>query len=183
MILFHYPESARDEWNPKYRGISWQGEEAHWQAFCEGKTGYPIVDAAIRQLLQTGWMHNRARMIVASFLTKHLRIDWRKGEEFFAQYLMDYELASNVGGWQWAASTGTDAQPYFRIFNPVAQGQKFDPEGEYIRRYVPELSSLPDSQIHEPWKSLMRPSSYPLPIVDHKEAREKALAMFKAAGE
>lgn len=174
MNLFHFPESATTEWNPRWRGVlEWSGNEAHFTAWQEGRTGYPVVDAAMRQLLAEGWMHNRARMIVASFLTKHLRIDWRKGEEHFAQWLMDYDMASNVGGWQWAASTGTDAQPYFRVFNPRLQSEKFDPKGEYIRKFVPELRGVGGEDIHVPG------GAYIAPIVEHGAAREAALAMFK----
>jgi len=177
--LFHCPESATTEWNPKYRGrLHWSDNENHFEAWVEGKTGYPLVDAAMRQLVEEGWMHNRARMVVASFLTKHLRISWRKGEAHFGQYLMDYDLASNVGGWQWAASTGTDPQPYFRVFNPTLQSEKFDPAGTYIRRYVPELSDAADDVIHAPWKHPLLVKYYP-PVVDHAEAREQAIAMFK----
>jgi deoxyribodipyrimidine photo-lyase len=181
-ILYHYPESAHTEWNEKFRGtLAWADRPEHFEAWRTGRTGYPIVDAAMRQLLSDGWMHNRARMIVASFLTKDLRIDWRLGEAHFAQYLMDYDMASNVGGWQWAASTGTDAQPWFRIFNPVLQSEKFDPRGTYIRRYVPELANAPDDQIHAPWQGGLF-SGYIPPIIDHADARAAALAMFKAAG-
>lgn len=179
MILFHFPESVSTEWNPAYRGqIPWRHDAALFDAWREGKTGYPLVDAAMRQLLTEGWMHNRARMVVASFLTKDLLLDWRLGEAHFAQYLMDYEQASNVGGWQWAASTGTDAQPYFRVFNPYLQSEKFDPDGDYIRRYVPELASLKGKEIHNP-SPLLRPKHYPAPIVDHDEMRKRAIAMFK----
>ncbi len=182
MILYHYPESQTLEWNPKYRGtLNWSHNEVLLTAWEKGHTGYPIVDAAMRQLLQEGWMHNRARMVVASFLTKHLRIDWRLGEAHFAQWLMDYDMASNVGGWQWAASTGTDAQPYFRVFNPMLQSEKFDPDGAYIRKYVPELSEVRASAIHAPWKQGFK-LNYPAPIVDHASAREAALTMFKSAG-
>lgn len=177
MILFHSPESADTEWNSHYRGrIKWSDNKEHLERWKCGQTGYPMVDAAMRQLLATGWMHNRARMVVASFLTKHLLIDWRHGEEHFAQHLMDYEQASNVGGWQWAASTGTDAQPWFRIFNPYLQSRKFDPDGEYIRRYVPELSMLDNNSIHQP-EGLLR-KDYPQPMVEHAAARLKALAAF-----
>lgn len=182
-ILYHFPEVVTQEFTPVYRGtIPWVTDGELVQAFKEGRTGYPLIDAGVRELLATGTMHNRARMIVASFVTKDLLIDWRVGEEFFAQHLMDYELASNNGGWQWAASTGTDASPYFRIFNPVTQGQKFDPKGEYVRRHVPELRAMPDKYIHAPWQSGERPKQYPRPIVDHAEARERAIAVFKAAG-
>lgn len=177
MILWHYPESVYTEWKEKYRGLSWSRNAEHAAVWREGRTGFPVVDAAMRQLLQTGWMHNRARMIVASFATKDLQMDWRWGEEHFAQHLMDYELASNVGGWQWSASTGTDAQPWFRIFNPLLQSQKFDPQGDYIRQYVPELAHLGGSAIHDP--SPLERGSYPPTIVDHAQARAKTLAMFK----
>lgn len=180
MILFHFPDSVAQEWNPKYRGtLNWSHNEGHLQAWQEGMTGYPMVDAAMRQLKQDGWMHNRARMVVASFLTKHLRIDWRLGEAHFAQLLMDYDMASNVGGWQWAASTGTDAQPYFRVFNPVLQSLKFDPDGAYIHKYVPELHELRGEVLHAPWQQHYK-LNYPAPLVDHATARDQALAMFKA---
>jgi deoxyribodipyrimidine photo-lyase len=179
MILYHFPESARTEWNPAYRDkLAWSHDANALAAWKDGLTGYPVVDAAMRELKTTGWMHNRMRMIVASFLTKDLQIDWRLGEEHFAQLLMDYDMASNVGGWQWAASTGTDAQPYFRIFNPELQSRKFDAKGAYIRRYVAELKSLSDDEIHAP-AGLLRPQGYPQPIVDHSQARDKTLAMFK----
>jgi deoxyribodipyrimidine photo-lyase len=153
-----------------------------FEAWCDGRTGYPIVDAGMRQLRATGWMHNRVRMIVASFLTKDLLIDWREGERFFFERLVDGDVASNNGGWQWAASTGTDPQPYFRIFNPVAQGRRWDPEGRYVRRWVPELSGVPDSRIHTPWESDL-PHGYPPPIVDHADRRELALERFESARE
>lgn len=179
-ILFHFPEVVTKEFVEKYRGtIPWRTNKAEHEAFFTGKTGYPIVDAGVRELLETGTMHNRARMIVASFATKHLLMDWRIGEEFFAQHLMDYDLANNNGGWQWAASTGTDAQPYFRIFNPMLQGAKFDPHGEYVRRYVPELEHMSDKDIHAPWTSKSPPANYPAPMVQHEEARMRALAAFK----
>jgi deoxyribodipyrimidine photo-lyase len=181
MILYHYPDTPTQEFNPAYRGIlNWSHDEQLFEKFKQGKTGFPIVDAAMRELLETGWMHNRSRMIVASFMTKDLLLDWRLGEEHFAQHLMDYELASNVGGWQWAASTGTDAQPYFRIFNPLLQSKKFDEEGEYIRKYVPELEFMPTRDIHEPHKKA-KPANYPQPIVNHDEMRLRTLAMFKQA--
>jgi deoxyribodipyrimidine photo-lyase len=182
MILYYFPESAQQEWNPKYRGVlDWSHNPEHLDAWKRGMTGYPMVDAAMRQLLAEGWMHNRARMVVASFLTKHLRIDWRLGEAHFAQLLMDYDMASNVGGWQWAASTGTDAQPYFRVFNPTLQSEKFDPNGDYIRKYVPELREVRSDVIHAPSKQKFK-LNYPAPIVDHSSAREQAIAMFKTAG-
>lgn len=182
-ILYHFPEVVEHEFAPQYRGdaIPWSYDEKLIAAFKEGRTGYPIIDAAVRELIETGYMHNRARMIVASFIAKDLLLDWRIGEEFFAQYLMDYELASNNGGWQWAASTGTDASPYFRVFNPVLQSRKFDSKGAYIRRYVPELAEMPDKDIHAPWESLLKPKAYPAPIVDHAAARERVIGVFKKA--
>ncbi len=163
--------------------IHWNDDEEPFEAWCAGRTGFPIVDAGMRQLKAEAWMHNRLRMIVAMFLTKDLFVDWRKGERHFMRHLIDGDLASNNGGWQWSASTGTDAQPYFRIFNPTTQGQRYDPDGEFVRRYVPELSPLPGKKVHEPWKHAGlfddRPA-YPEPIVDHGKAREHALAAFKA---
>lgn len=158
----------------------------------EGKTGYPIVDAAMLQLQKTGWMHNRLRMIVASFLTKDLLCDWRLGEQYFQQQLIDYDAASNIGGWQWAASTGTDAVPYFRIFNPVTQGKRFDPKGEFIKAYLPQLEHVPEKYLHEPWKmpkylqesvSCIIGTDYPQPIVDHAKQREQAIAKYEWAKE
>jgi deoxyribodipyrimidine photo-lyase len=189
-ILHHHPRVVGHAFKPEYDRIRWEhgkSADAHFTAWCEGRTGYPIVDAAMRQINQTGYMHNRLRMVVASFLTKDLGLDWRRGEAYFAQHLNDFDLAANNGGWQWAASSGCDAQPYFRIFNPVSQSEKFDSEGKFIRRYVPELSKLPDALIHAPW--LARPVdlaaagvelgvSYPLPVVDHAAAREKTLARY-----
>ncbi len=182
MILYYAPASHKQEWNEDYRSLPWKQDVRALEQWKAGKTGYPVVDAAMRQLTSIGWMHNRARMIVASFLTKDLHLDWRLGEEHFAQYLMDYEMSSNVGGWQWAASTGTDAQPYFRIFNPLLQSKKFDPDGDYIRTYIPELRDVEGNAIHEP-RALdgTRPDAYPEKIVDHKEAREQSLTMFKKA--
>ena len=161
--------------------MQWHNNKELFNAWCEGKTGYPLVDAAMRQLNQTGWMHNRLRMVVASFLTKHLLIDWRLGEKYFMQHLIDGDLASNNGGWQWAASTGCDAQPYFRIFNPIKQSERFDPNGEFIRKYLPELESIPDKHIHFPYHYIAnnKLQQYWEPIVDHKEARLKALAFYK----
>ena len=181
MILYHHPEVVEQEFQPRFRGLAWENNEEYFTRWREGRTGYPVVDAAMRQLLAEGWMHNRARMIVASFLTKDLLIDWRRGEEHFAQHLMDYDLASNNGGWQWAASTGTDAQPWFRIFNPVLQGRKFDPQGAYVRRYLPQLRDVPDAYIQEPWRIKGGVEGYPSRIVEHHAVREKALELFKAA--
>ncbi|MGX6960332.1 MAG: cryptochrome/photolyase family protein [Rickettsia endosymbiont of Pentastiridius leporinus] len=148
-ILYHFPNTVNQEFQEKYRRkIPWNNKQEYFDKFINAETGYPIIDAAVKQLLCDGWMHNRARMIVASFFSKNLLLDWRKGEEFFAQYLMDYELASNVGGWQWASSCGTDAQPYFRIFNSYTQGKNFDPDAEYIKKYLPTLKNVPPHIIH-----------------------------------
>ncbi|MCH2548133.1 MAG: DNA photolyase family protein [Alphaproteobacteria bacterium] len=180
MVLYHFPHSAHMELQEKYQHLQWSDNKENWQAFIESRTGYPVVDAAMRQLHEIGWMHNRARMIVASFLTKDLHIDWRWGEEHFAQWLMDYELASNVGGWQWAASTGTDAAPYFRVFNPVTQSVRFDEKGDYIHKWLPELKQMQGKDVHFP-PLLLRPDSYAKPLVDHKEERLKAIEMFKSS--
>ncbi len=165
MIIFHFPHSARDSFKKQYDQIQWERNEAHFKAWCEGKTGYPLVDAGMRELNATGFMHNRVRMVVASFLTKHLLIDWRLGEAYFAEKLLDFELASNTGGWQWAAGCGCDAAPYFRVFNPTSQQEKFDKEFKYIKKWVPEFGT----------------PAYPKPIIDHKFARERVLARYKEA--
>lgn len=183
-LLFHFPELCKhNNFNDKYDRLDWPNNPFLFKAWKEGKTGYPIVDAAMRQLIQTGWMHNRLRMIVASFLTKHLLVDWRLGEAFFAQHLIDYDLANNNGGWQWAAGTGCDAQPYFRIFNPITQSQKFDPEGTFIRSYLPELKNFSNKDIHFPHKVLKAEKSnvYWPAIVEHKTARENALDFYKSS--
>ncbi|MGO2476758.1 MAG: deoxyribodipyrimidine photo-lyase [Pseudoalteromonas sp.] len=184
-LIVAYPKLCKGfNFNEKYNGLNWRDDKDDFKAWCEGKTGYPLVDAAMRQLLETGWMHNRLRMVVASFLTKHLLIDWRKGEQFFIEHLIDGDLASNNGGWQWAASTGCDAQPYFRIFNPITQSERFDPKGEFIRKYIPELADIPDKKIHFPHDYLSKSESvknnYWPAIVDHKAARQRALDTFKA---
>jgi deoxyribodipyrimidine photo-lyase len=176
-ILFYRPSVEHEAFLEKYRSIRWENDPAHFEAWKNGMTGYPVVDAAMRQLKQTGWMHNRARMIVASFLTKHLLINWQWGEKYFMELLLDGDLAPNNGGWQWAASTGCDPQPYFRIFNPITQSEKFDLQGDYIRKYVPELAKLSAQEIHFP-APLERPEGYPLPIVDHAEARARALKRY-----
>jgi deoxyribodipyrimidine photolyase len=164
--------------------LHWPHDEVFFQRWKEGMTGYPIIDAAMRQLQQTGWMHNRLRMIVASFLTKDLHIDWHQGEAYFMSQLIDGDFAANNGGWQWAASTGCDAQPYFRIFNPVTQGVKFDPNGDYVRRWVPELAEVPNRWIHEPWKApIVKYISYVPPIVDHHTERKVTLSFYQAAKE
>ena len=182
-LLEENPRVLREEWKPEFAGVQWEEAPEHFEAWCRGRTGFPFVDAGMRQLLETGWMHNRVRMVVASFLTKDLLIDWRRGEQWFLQRLLDGDPASNNGGWQWAASTGADAAPYFRIFNPVSQGERFDPDGEYVRRFVPELAALPGKSAHRPWDSPMLASDYPEPIVDHGERREEALARYQRANE
>ncbi|HEX4925334.1 MAG TPA: deoxyribodipyrimidine photo-lyase [Bdellovibrionales bacterium] len=179
-ILYHFPNVENEAFNGKFRSIDWPNDEALFAAWREGQTGFPIVDAGMRQLNQTGWMHNRVRMIVASFLVKDLLIDWRWGERHFMNRLLDGDLAANNGGWQWSASTGCDSQPYFRIFNPALQSKRFDPDGTYIRRYVPELARASAKEIHAP-KNPAREFGYREPIVDHSLRREKALALFKNA--
>ncbi|TLU67379.1 deoxyribodipyrimidine photo-lyase [Thalassotalea litorea] len=183
-LLFHYPDLIKgDNFNPIYDRLQWRNNADEFTLWCQGNTGYPLVDAAMRQLNQTGWMHNRLRMVVASFLTKDLLIDWRWGEQYFMEQLIDGDFAANNGGWQWAASTGCDAQPYFRIFNPVRQSQNFDPCGEFIRTYVPELAQVPDRHIHFPHQYLTDNNCenlYRSAIVDHKQAREFTLVAYKA---
>ena len=188
-ILWHHPHAAAGAFRREYDAIGWSGTDEHFAAWCEARTGFPIVDAAMRQINATGYMHNRLRMIVASFLVKDLLVDWRRGERYFADRLLDFDLAANNGGWQWAASTGCDAQPYFRIFNPVSQSERFDPQGLFIRRYLPELSRVPGAFIHAPWTMEVRDQKacgcvigrdYPAPVVDHAAQRLKALAIFKA---
>jgi deoxyribodipyrimidine photo-lyase len=189
-ILHHHPQVVGHAFKPEYERIQWEHgkhADALFAAWCEGRTGYPLVDAAMMQINQTGYMHNRLRMVVASFLVKDLGIDWRRGEAYFAEKLNDFDLAANNGGWQWAASTGCDAQPYFRIFNPVSQSEKFDAAGKFIRRYLPQLAALPDKLIHAPW--LARPvdlaaanvelgKDYPAPVVMHDAARERTLQRY-----
>lgn len=186
-VLWHHPRVAREAFHARYASLRWPNDEALFAAWCEGRTGYPLVDAAMRQLNTTGFMHNRLRMVAASFLAKDLLVDWRWGERYFAERLNDFDLAANNGGWQWAASTGCDAQPYFRIFNPLAQSEKFDPGGKFIRRYVPELARVPDAAVHAPWTmdaAAQREAGcvigrdYPPPVVDHAAQRAKALALY-----
>ncbi|MEC5342126.1 deoxyribodipyrimidine photo-lyase [Brenneria populi] len=184
-LLVFWPDLCKNQpfiaWT---RQVQWRQAPEDLAAWQQGKTGYPIVDAAMRQMNQTGWMHNRLRMICASFLVKDLLIDWREGERYFISQLLDGDLAANNGGWQWAASTGTDAAPYFRIFNPTAQGERFDPQGAFIRRWLPELAAVPDKDIHQPHRWAERQAhslDYPPPIVDHQQARGRTLAAFEAA--
>ncbi len=189
MILHHHPHVVSGAFKPAYDAIPWPNDRALFARWCEGMTGYPVVDAAMRQINSTGYMHNRLRMIAASFLVKDLLVDWRWGEKYFADHLNDFDLAANNGGWQWAASTGCDAQPYFRIFNPVTQSEKFDPDGKFIRRYVPELAGCDSRYIHAPWTmgvemqktaGVIIGRDYPAPAVDHADARIRALELFKA---
>jgi deoxyribodipyrimidine photo-lyase len=186
-ILWHHPRVARDPFEPSFARLPFLEDPVAFDAWAEGRTGYPVVDAAMRQLRAAGFVHNRARMIAASFLAKHLLLDYRLGEAEFMRHLTDGDLASNNGGWQWTASTGTDAQPYFRVFNPTLQGKRFDPDGAYVRRWVPELRGVPDTSIHEPWRMSASAQAasgcrigadYPTPIVDHAEARARALAVY-----
>lgn len=176
-ILHHYPEVEHLEFVEKYRDLKWENNLEHLQKWKDGMTGFPIVDAGMRELKQTGHMHNRVRMIVASFLTKDLLIDWRYGERYFMEMLLDGDLSANNGGWQWAASTGCDAQPYFRIFNPWSQSKKFDSDGTYIKQYIPELADLNPKELHAPIEGH---KSYPPPIVDHGTQRNKVLLLYKA---
>ena len=189
-LLHHHPRVVQESFRPEYDRIRWEhGNKAGalFTAWCDGRTGYPLVDAAMAQINQTGYMHNRLRMVTASFLCKDLGIDWRWGERYFAEKLNDYELASNNGGWQWAGSSGCDAQPWFRIFNPVTQSERFDPQGRFIRRYLPQLARLPDAALHAPWKArpvdlaeagVVLGRDYPEPIVDHEAARAKTLERY-----
>jgi deoxyribodipyrimidine photo-lyase len=179
-ILDRHPHVVRGAQRREYDAVRWNEDPAALAAWSEGRTGYPIVDAGMRQLAATGWMHNRVRMVAASFFVKDLLLDWRLGERFFYQRLVDGDPASNNGGWQWAASTGTDAQPWFRIFNPVAQGRRFDPEGSYVRRWVPELRNVDEDYVHAPWLAPSPPRDYPPPVVDHPERRAEALRRFEA---
>jgi deoxyribodipyrimidine photo-lyase len=187
--LWDHPELMEHPFRPAWEHFPYRKEEAGWKAWVKGKTGYPVVDAAARQLIGEGFVHNRARMIAASFLTKHLLIDYRRGEQYYRALLTDGDWAQNVAGWQWTAGCGTDAQPYFRVFNPVSQGEKFDPDGKYVRRWLPELARLPDVYIHRPWEAskevlsragVVLDETYPSPIVEHGAARERFLNAAKA---
>ncbi|MEP6658169.1 MAG: deoxyribodipyrimidine photo-lyase [Betaproteobacteria bacterium] len=188
-IIAARPDVVDHAFQREYDALQWESDEGAFRAWCEGCTGYPLVDAAMRELNATGAMHNRLRMVSASFLVKDLGIDWRRGERYFAEKLLDYDLAANNGGWQWSASTGCDAQPWFRIFNPVTQSRRFDPEGAYIRRWVPELARVPDAHVHAPWEmgplkqqaaGCIISRDYPAPLVRHEEARQRTLARYKA---
>ncbi|MFZ6718755.1 cryptochrome/photolyase family protein [Undibacterium sp. Ji49W] len=190
MILHHHPHVASRSFKPDYDAIRWETgpqADAHFSAWCEGRTGYPLVDAAMLQLNQTGYMHNRLRMVTACFLIKDLGIDWRRGEAYFAEHLNDFDLSANNGGWQWASSSGCDAQPYFRIFNPITQSEKFDAEGKFIKRYLPQLAKLDKRSIHAPWKAaplLLEQAGvkigrdYPFPVVEHDVARKQTLTRY-----
>jgi len=187
-LLFNRPRLHKENFRPAFDAFEWRSAPAALKAWQRGRTGYPIVDAGMRELWQTGWMHNRVRMIAASFLVKDLLIDWRTGEEWFWDTLVDADAANNPASWQWVAGSGADAAPYFRIFNPVLQGEKFDPKGDYVRRYVPELAKLPDRYIHRPWEApssvlgdcgLSLGKDYPEPIVDHAKARDRAMEIYR----
>ncbi|MBI5918530.1 MAG: deoxyribodipyrimidine photo-lyase [Nitrosomonadales bacterium] len=184
MILAHHPRLAAGRaFKPQFEALTFPNDMGKFQAWCAGRTGYPLVDAAMRQLNQTGYMHNRLRMVSASFLVKDLHVDWRWGERYFAERLLDYDFAANNGGWQWCASTGCDAQPWFRIFNPVTQSERFDPQGKFIRRYLPELAACPELWIHAPWlmpTAMQHLCTYWPPIVDHARARQQTLEIFGA---
>ena len=189
-VLWHQPKLPEETFNPRLKAMKWRDAEPGFREWSRGRTGFPIVDAGMRQLWATGWMHNRVRMIVASFLTKDLLVDWRKGERWFWDTLVDGDEANNAMNWQWVAGTGPDAQPFFRVFNPVSQGEKFDPEGAYVREWIPELSKLHRKLIHKPWEAsaeelseagVVLGETYPKPIVDHAAARDRALAAYKAA--
>jgi deoxyribodipyrimidine photo-lyase len=190
-LLFHFPSLPEIPLRAEFADFPWQNNAELWQRWCAGQTGYPIVDAGMRELWHTGWMHNRVRMICASFLIKDLLIPWQKGADWFGDTLVDADLANNSVSWQWVAGCGADAAPYFRIFNPVLQGEKFDPEGTYVRRWVPELAALPDRYIHQPWNAdaaqlkyfgLTLDLQYPRPIIDHLQARRRAMDAFQSLG-
>jgi len=187
-LLVNFPSLPHDNYNPDFDAFPWHAPETHLRCWQQGQTGYPIVDAGMRELWQTGWMHNRVRMIVGSFLVKHLLIDWRHGESWFRDTLVDADPASNTASWQWIAGSGADAAPYFRIFNPILQGEKFDSDGAYVRRFVPELAGLPDKYLHKPWEApkpvldkagVKLGETYPRPVVEHGGARERALAAYQ----
>ncbi len=187
-LLHNFPEMERNNLRKDFDNFKWNKNEKLLLKWKKGLTGYPIVDAGMRELYETGWMHNRVRMIVASFLVKHLRIHWLEGEKYFRNTLLDFNIANNVSGWQWVAGTGADAAPYFRIFNPILQGEKFDAKGDYIKKWCPELKNIPNEFLHKPWemseelqkeKNIILGKTYPLPIVKHEEARNLALKAFQ----
>jgi len=187
VLLYHNPELAEENYNSDFRHMPWRDSETDYACWCDGQTGYPMVDAGMRQLWQTGWMHNRVRMITGSFLTKHLLIPWQRGEDWFWDTLVDADPASNSAGWQWVAGSGADAAPYFRIFNPITQGEKFDETGDYVRRWCPELAELPDKYLHAPWTApdkvlaaagITLGETYPRPIIDHSDGRQRALDAY-----
>lgn len=186
-LLYHYPHIAYEPFLSEFEDFPWENDMEKFQKWCEGKTGYPLVDAAMMQLNQTGYMHNRLRMVVASFLTKHLLIDYRLGEQYFAAKLLDYDLSANNGGWQWAASTGCDAQPYFRVFSPISQSERFDPQAKFIKKFLPVFNPVDAKYLHDTWThrkelaaaGVQLGKDYPEPIVDHKTARQKAIWMFE----
>ncbi len=187
-LLYHYPDLATKNFQPRFDDFKWRTTNTALKQWQRGLTGYPIVDAGMRQLWETGWMHNRVRMVVASFLIKHLLIDWRDGEQWFWDTLVDADPANNAASWQWVAGSGADASPYFRVFNPILQGVKFDPKGDYVRRFVPELKNLPNKYLHQPWiapENILEEAgielgkTYPKPIVDHDAARTRALSAYK----
>jgi deoxyribodipyrimidine photo-lyase len=187
-LLYHFPHTEERNLNPRFDAFAWRRDPGALAAWRKGRTGYPIVDAGMRQLWESGWMHNRVRMIVASFLVKDLLIHWKRGEAWFWDTLADADLANNVAGWQWVAGSGADAAPYFRVFNPVLQGERFDPQGIYVRRWVPELAELPDAYIHKPWTASANDlteagvrlgETYPFPIIDHHEAKDRALSLYE----
>jgi len=183
-LINNFPHMIKNNYSKKFDKFPWEKNNKFLSAWKKGLTGYPIVDAGMRELYSTGWMHNRVRMIVGSFLVKHLLINWKEGEKYFRNCLLDYSVASNVAGWQWVAGCGADAAPYFRIFNPILQGEKFDKEGEYVKKWIPELINIPKKFIHKPWelkdeKNFMIGKDYPLPLVNHEAARAKALSSFK----
>ncbi|MCC6144121.1 MAG: FAD-binding domain-containing protein, partial [Candidatus Hydrogenedentes bacterium] len=187
-LLYHFPHTPGEPLREAFRAFPWRHDEAALRAWQHGQTGYPIVDAGMRELWATGWMHNRARMTAASFLVKHLLLPWQAGAKWFWDTLVDGDLANNTLGWQWTAGCGADAAPYFRVFNPILQGRKFDPEGDYVRRWVPEIAGLPDAYLHAPWEApdedaraagVILGETYPKPIVDHAAARDRALAAYQ----
>jgi deoxyribodipyrimidine photo-lyase len=180
-LLFHFPTLPDEPLRPEFKNICWKQQDGHLEAWRTGKTGYPIVDAGMRELLATGWMHNRVRMIVGSFLVKHLLISWQEGQKWFWECLVDADEANNSFGWQWVAGTGADAQPFFRIFNPILQGKKFDPDGAYIRRWIPELSEVSALNIHTPWLCEKPLYGYQKPIIDLNAARKAAIEAYSRA--